>query len=102
MDNGERIKVVGGELYNVIINTICCKGVKDSISGDIYISHDELRVLLGSIHHVPPTFQMRIIKELIDNNHLVVTVGGPGSVILRRTNTGEVFYCLKNKHGVDD
>jgi hypothetical protein len=79
--------------YKVVIKKIIDYAIIESISGDIYISHAELKNVLGCSLHIPKKEQCKIIKELYDNN--ILFLSKTPTDLNRKQHNGEVFYSIK-------
>lgn len=86
-------KMVGGTLYNFVVLTISKDCLVDTVSGEKFISHNELRRSLGFKCRIPYNFQMKVIKELLDNEYLELCKI-PSCVLVHMKPT-DFFYKIK-------
>ena len=76
--------------YKVILEKIIDSAILENISGDTYISHSELRNVLGSKCRIPHNKQVLIIQELYQEG-IINRSKSPG----RSMAKGEYFYIIK-------
>ena len=91
-DKDVRVK---GVVYSLIIQTIRNKGIVDNISGDIYISHEKLRRVLGESCRIHHSHQIHVIKELKDCD--VFEICNPPICNNSTLKGGEIFYRIKKE-----
>ena len=91
-------ELVGGTLYKVVLGTICRSGIIETLSGDVYISHYELKRALGERAHIPREKQMTVIKELTELGF--ISIKKPIGVYVNKT-TSCIFYVV-NKKVIDE
>lgn len=86
-------KLVGGILYEFVVLTVAKESIVDTVSGEKYISHNELRRNLGHKCRIPYHYQMRVIGELLKNDYLEISK--IPSCVLVHMKAKDVFYKIK-------
>ncbi|HPE15261.1 MAG TPA: hypothetical protein PLT65_05555 [Bacilli bacterium] len=84
-------------MYDFVLFTISKECLVDTISGERFISHAELRRNLGFKCRIPYNYQMKVIRELLDKEYLVVTKSP--SCVLVHMKPSDVFYKIKQLEG---
>jgi hypothetical protein len=81
--------------YSNIMEKIIESGLLENVTGDVYISHEELHYVLGLRCKIHSSKQMKIIKELYDNKYIMLT---PAPMYLdRKVHQSERFYIIKKE-----
>jgi hypothetical protein len=96
MDNqNKREEGLGGSLYDFVVLTISRDCLVDTVSGEKFISHAELRRSLGFKCRIPYKFQMKVISELLDKQYLIISKIPSCAII--HVGSADIFYKINKE-----